>query len=139
LTGVTGAGTALGAVFGAGAVLAVVFGAALAGVFRAALAPVFGTALAGDFRAGAALGARVLGAGASLTLSIAWEPAAAERAFLRGLIARDGVEAEALAAPAFALGGESVLFDFINDNLRKTCHKAGLTITEPLPPCNQKF
>jgi hypothetical protein len=59
------------------------------------------------------------GAGAALTARTAWEPVAAEDAFLRGLVAGGRMEAAALAAPAFALCGETGFFDFINE-CRKT-------------------
>jgi hypothetical protein len=76
-------------------------------------------------------------------LTAAREPAAAERAFLRaflrGLDAGGGVEAAALAAPAFDLGGEPGFFDFINDGAREVCHKSETTIAEALPARNHIF
>jgi hypothetical protein len=123
LAGVGGAGVALGAVFGTGA--------GLDGVFEAALG--------GAFRSGAVLSAAFIGAAEALILSTGWEPAAAERAFLPGLAAEGGVEAAVLAAPDFALSGESGFLDFINDDLSKTCHQTRPTIAEALAARNQKF
>jgi hypothetical protein len=75
-----------------------------------------------------------------LALTTAAVPAAAaEGAFLRDLAAAGGVEGAALAALAFALGGEPGFFDFINDGVREACHKAGIIIAEALPARNQKI
>jgi len=65
--------------------------------------------------------------------------AAAEGAFLRDLVAGGAVEVAALAALAFALGGEPGFFDFINDGVREACHNAGTIIAEALPARNQKI
>jgi len=72
-------------------------------------------------------------------LTTAAEAVAAEIAFLRGLAATGGLEAAALAAPAFALGGEPRFFDFICDGVREACHKAGTTIADAPAARNQKL
>jgi CheY-like chemotaxis protein len=74
-----------------------------------------------------------------LAATTADEPAAAEISFLRGWAAGGGVGVAAVAALAFALGGESGLLDFINHGVREACHKARTTIAEALPARNQKI
>jgi hypothetical protein len=74
-----------------------------------------------------------------LAVKPAAEAVAAESALLRGLAAGGWVEEAALAVLAFALGGESGFFDFINDGVREACHKAGTISPRLCPPATRKF